>query len=1070
MKDFPRIHSLGTVNIIHHQHFDYKLHPFRTDFTGDSAVGKSIITDLLQLIIIGSTEYESSTTGQDDRPFNTLVIESSEKGDYGYAYLNIEVAKEEYLLMGCYIERNAKMSQAFIIQGGLDFEQQTFESFQKPFTVEDFVDDDNLLTLADLDVKLNQTENYGCKIYQYFKEYHEALFNNNLLPIDISSSKSALQDYAKILQAFSRKGISVKSDVKLQEFLFGKEKSQAYYNTYLEAVKKFEDSVNTHRANKVYITEMKAKSDSIEKLYDLKKQKDKSQRIFIEVDWNYQKYIKKESKKNIKTLLKNHLEARHNLQQLNELKITKLREVQEQINLQKSKEKELSSAFDTYNKRVELLNSAKIVKDVLQLQTNSQLRNAIGDYHEQQKLDSALATLNNKLSESGLTNTFENIDFNQDLKQIIDQQDDTIKDLEEKLSLAKELIKFNDFNDPETLSYWILNRGKACTPIEESVLRHFQDLKTATPKSPKINSKYIPDPQMLISVLDKGDIKVVNGHFWLDLSGLHIYIKQVEKQIFDTDNSSKIKEILLETQKEKQAQLIQLKNEIDLVKKLKSFLLNELTPIPNAIPAWLSRENKGIVTQAKEELEKIAQENIEQIIEDLRDEDQLLKLFEDAEKQKETHSQMLRSLESIEEQLPQIDTITIDALEENIESLLETYQISRKQTDKKFAFKDKTFALDYQKEYDHQTDTLNKIEQIDELLDSYDDAKKRFLEIETVFSDWLSEFSEVNINQGDYDSSHSANTINSDAYAKQFDAMLIAYKLEDKSVQFEEDKNFMELVRHLLPSSLFKQISFVEAAVIPKVLEHLDEINDSIAQLNQNKLRSIRDILTELSSDINKQVSHSRKMNSFFKEDYMVISGDNTASLKPELRKDISLQWINDFLARIGQLDYGIFDHENSLTSKLKELPTIEEKILLAYKEYSPAPLPKVTVRELLNPFSYYTLDYKLLTKGGKKNSGSTGQTYSSIALLCIAKLSLIKDGKVNKNPGLRFLSIDEAEGIGSNFEMLEELANKYDYQVISIGINPNKLSRKNQYIYRLSKRKDHDRINHHPSVIFSEL
>ena len=97
MKDYPRIHSIGTINIIHHQNFDYELHPFRTDFTGDSGVGKSILTDLLQLIIIGSTEYESSTNSQDDRPFNTLVLETSEKGDYGYTYLNVEVEKRTVL-------------------------------------------------------------------------------------------------------------------------------------------------------------------------------------------------------------------------------------------------------------------------------------------------------------------------------------------------------------------------------------------------------------------------------------------------------------------------------------------------------------------------------------------------------------------------------------------------------------------------------------------------------------------------------------------------------------------------------------------------------------------------------------------------------------------------------------------------------------------------------------------------------------------------------------------------------------------------------------------------------------
>ncbi|MDO1501679.1 hypothetical protein Q2T40_16205 [Winogradskyella maritima] len=1070
MKDFPRIHSLGTINIIHHQHFDYELHPFRTDFTGDSAVGKSIITDLLQLIIIGSTEYESSTTGQDDRPFNTLVIESSEKGDYGYAYLNIEVAKEEYLLMGCYIERNAKMSQAFIVQGGLDFEQQSFEPFQKPFVVEDFVDEGNLLTLVDLDAKLNQTEHYGCKIYQYFKDYHEALFNNNLLPIDIASSKSALQDYAKILQAFSRKGISVKSDVKLQEFLFGKEKSQTYYNTYLEAVKKFEDSVNTHRANKAYITQMKAKSDNIEKLYELKKLKDKTERVFIEVAWNYQKRIKKQSKKSIKMVLKNYLDARKNLQQLNELKANKLREVQEQINTQRPKEDELTIEFNAYKKRMELLNSAKTVKEELQLNTDTQLQEIIKDYLEQQKFDEALTILNAKLEKVGLTKAFSVIDFNQDLKQIVDQQDDDIKTLKDKLSLAKELIKFNDFNNPETLSYWILNRGKACSPIEESLLRHFQDLNTAMPKSPKADARYIPNPQHLISVLGKEDIEVIDDHFWLNLSGLSIYIKKVEKQIFDTDDSSKIKDVLLETQKENQEQLNKVENRIGNIKTLRSFLLNELSQIPNAIPAWLGRKNEGIATKAKVELAKIAQGDIDQILEDLNNEDKLLKLYQESKKQKDGQSQLLRYLESIEQQLPQIETVDIDTLEEHIETLLEEHQISRKRKDKTFAFQEKSYALDYQKEYTKQNNILNETDQLDKLLEKYDTSKKRILEIETVFPNWLREFSDMKIGQEDYDDSKDKYNNISEAYVKQFDAMLIAYQLQDKSTQFEEDKNFMELVRLLLPHSLFKQISFVEAAVIPKILEHLDEINDSIARLNQNKLRSIRDILQELRSTINNQVSHSRKMNSFFKEDYMIISGENTASLKADFRKDISLKWINDFLANIGKLDYGIFDHENSLTSKLDDLPTIEEKILLAYKEYSPAPLPSVSIRELLNPFSYYTLDYKLLTKSGKKNSGSTGQTYSSIALLCIAKLSLIKDGKVNKNPGLRFLSIDEAEGIGSNFDMLKELAEEFDYQIISIGINPNKLSRKNQYIYRLSKRKDHDRINHQPSVIFSEL
>lgn len=47
-KKFPRIYSLSTVGIRNHYNSDYRFHPFRTDFVGDSGVGKSIIADVLQ--------------------------------------------------------------------------------------------------------------------------------------------------------------------------------------------------------------------------------------------------------------------------------------------------------------------------------------------------------------------------------------------------------------------------------------------------------------------------------------------------------------------------------------------------------------------------------------------------------------------------------------------------------------------------------------------------------------------------------------------------------------------------------------------------------------------------------------------------------------------------------------------------------------------------------------------------------------------------------------------------------------------------------------------------------------
>ena len=41
MKKYPRIYSLSTIGIIHHQKNDYIFHPYCTDFIGDSDSGKS---------------------------------------------------------------------------------------------------------------------------------------------------------------------------------------------------------------------------------------------------------------------------------------------------------------------------------------------------------------------------------------------------------------------------------------------------------------------------------------------------------------------------------------------------------------------------------------------------------------------------------------------------------------------------------------------------------------------------------------------------------------------------------------------------------------------------------------------------------------------------------------------------------------------------------------------------------------------------------------------------------------------------------------------------------------------
>src|SRR5688500_8838026 len=101
MKKFPCIYSLSTLGIRHHQHFDYLFHAFRTDFVGESASGKSMIADMLQLIIVGSEKFNSPTESFEERDPDGMVLKTGGKGtEIGYAFVNIETGPDQFLIVG----------------------------------------------------------------------------------------------------------------------------------------------------------------------------------------------------------------------------------------------------------------------------------------------------------------------------------------------------------------------------------------------------------------------------------------------------------------------------------------------------------------------------------------------------------------------------------------------------------------------------------------------------------------------------------------------------------------------------------------------------------------------------------------------------------------------------------------------------------------------------------------------------------------------------------------------------------------------------------------------------------
>ena len=73
--NYPRIYSLSTIGIKQHYNADYLFHNNRTDFSGESGSGKSMVSDMIQLILIGSANFESSTDGNKPREVKGMVLD-----------------------------------------------------------------------------------------------------------------------------------------------------------------------------------------------------------------------------------------------------------------------------------------------------------------------------------------------------------------------------------------------------------------------------------------------------------------------------------------------------------------------------------------------------------------------------------------------------------------------------------------------------------------------------------------------------------------------------------------------------------------------------------------------------------------------------------------------------------------------------------------------------------------------------------------------------------------------------------------------------------------------------------
>ncbi|TDY11499.1 DNA repair protein Rad50 [Meridianimaribacter flavus] len=1079
MIKYPKIKRLSTLNIIHHQKFDYEFNSFRTDFVGEGGSGKSLVSDLLQLIFVGTSAFHSPTQSADDRLPKTMVLKTDGRGtDFGYAFLNIEVEENQFIVIGIYLESTGA-SQMFIIQNGDDFSEETkLIPFDKPISINDFIDKDKTLPIDQLKEYIFNTLQYTCASWATTNKYHKILCSgeNSIIPVDVSKNEKVLKNYSKIIQAFSRESLDISKSEKLKDFLFGDEAEKKFKKQFDEAVSDLSSDVAEFKDNSNEIEKLKSKHTDLADLLKKKDEKDEKSKEYLLANYNYlnSQLISKSTE--IINTLNNFYKSDSNLSLLQTIakgKVEKLIEdlgsIEEDFQKSYQEKEELSKKVNKTKKFMEWQKLLNCDKD--------EIIKRYKDYHKSKDQIDKINLLKGELKPKGLLYYFESKTWDSNIIFNLQKEEESIN---ENIENKEKLNTINDVENVKSLAYWALNLDRQLTIDEESVLAKYQETLIVD-KPENIAFKYIPEPKELFENLLIH--KRTKDGFWLNINGIKEFIPVVTNPIFNTLQKDEIKTFF-------KNQNLTLNDEIQKLKeqriKLKSLqeVFNGFDSPKEYISAWNSKNT--FEDTEDYEFYKL----------DLKELNEYASLFESSTeisskyaKAKKIHSEVdnkrsgLKTLKTnIESQL---EDFPIAEYPENLAELEKDYKYEKEITNDGNIFLNalsnsenyyKTFQAFVQSQEKH----ISPKDSLIELGGKVSDFKKQLKDIsDEYFLEFENDISTVDYSGGILDEYkikelEEENNLKNNAYIVLYNTIAGRY-MENNYSRYENLGDFIGLCEEILPPEIFKDGETLDRDVIEKIDKRLKDINLKNQELNGRKLQRLNTIIDEVNAEVSRQLDYIRRIRNFLNDDDKLITGNHKAYLKDETNKSYPRIWMQDFVDKINQesslgVGTNLLDDLKPFSKDLEKFAPLEEKMVEAFHRCGGPKYVKPTYKQLLNPKSYYDLSFTIESNKGK-NAGSTSQTYSAIALLCIARLSLIENDKLNPKKiksGIRFMPIDEAEGLGSNFDMLYEIAKNNEYQLLSLSIMPNKVDKKNQNIYLLQNNLEEDKkVNYPPIPVF---
>lgn len=1090
---YPRIYSLSTIGIKQHFNCDYRFHALRTDFSGESGSGKSMVADMIQLILVGSSVYKSSTESNKARDPKGMVLQTKRKYSVGYIFLNIEMAPSKFIVIGSYIESSHNKVIPFIIQNGYDWEEN-LTSLEKPIFFRELLPNDTLLPI---DILIKTSVSFNMKIFNK-KDFHRILYQNEILSLDLNKGKT-LENYASILRSFSRgKGFKTDSE-SLKKFLFGNDDHLRLQSKFKEEIQAINNDFHEHNRYQKEIELINSKQKSIDKVLELNNQYTKLKSEFLTdsvIFWGRQESSFRSDRE--------HLEDQYSEQKIKllfveiqecEVEINSALELKKKLDLDRSRLNDVKSEEGSHSQLIQeiepehdlLKNQIKAITRVKGWlgKTNGDLKEIIPWFSiEKEKLDKSelLNEFTKHLEKNKIRQSLESSQWLLESDRPLEELESKITGLQIETRRLEALKNYFDFDNPLSLGKWAIdNLQFPLSKKTESLLVYFQQF----PRKPhsKDVKRYLKSPEILFNQPNFENRS--NLDFWVNLDGALERVPYVTDRVMDKSTPGEAMALLEEFKDGVESQLSSKINELDLLNSLLQ-KLNEFQNLALAIDLFKNRAE--VLKYKPSDIAYSSRDEIEKTINQYESRIEIEESFNKVDKR---FKQMLGSQSNYQNEISRLNS-SIQKTSKELSNLLGHEDFDQFTLQKRAIIQSRSAELE-KTELDSRLRPL-KVQKIKDMsglsastllelsrlkseiklehsscrqnLESADQNLKTVVDkVREAKDKYFLEFGEP-LDESKYDKNQNVenpeNTL-SEEYIRSEEAFKKTFDLAAENTDEEPgslEYNVGALAHNLLPTVFFS--SKIDEEKIPdRIADRLEKLTRDVQEIGSRKVEILKRVLTEVYNKYNEYLEIILKIDHYLRNENRTITGGNRASLKYKSSTDFPIKWMAPFRKQLSEElnNFGIFEN-------LKKEIDIHDMMLKAFKAERGS--HKATPEELLDPKSYFDLDFELKLESGLTNAGSQGQTYTGNALLGLARLSLIKN---QDRRGIKIMPIDEAEGLGGNYDMLNKLARDENFQILSMSIETaGDIEVGDQYIYIMNENNLADEDSYVPPLgIFSD-